>query len=310
MKWIAGIDGGGSKTAVFLRSVSGDDKLECQVESISPKDHGIEGYAERITGAFIKLGVNMEDVVSACVGVPCFGEYPDLDEEVVACTRRLFPSGLIRCENDCFVGFAGAFGLKSGINVVAGTGAIVYGEDDYGHCARSNGWHHAFSDEGSGVWLGREAFALFGRQMDGRVERSSLYDVFMQGLGLKRDIDVITYYSAHCENDRAGLAKTQELLLQAARLGDKNAIALYEGAAGHLCESVAAVYKKLRFKDEVRVSYSGGVFKADNFLLGPFFRFVQQEIPNSIVSAPLYSPEQGAALAAERLFREGKERGL
>ena len=304
MKWIAGIDGGGSKTAVFLRSVSTGDELECRVESISPRDHGIEGYAARIGGALDQLGVDGEDIAAVCVGVPCFGEYPALDRVVVARTQRLFPKAAVRCENDCFVGFAGAFGLKSGINMVAGTGAVAYGEDDHGHGARSNGWHHAFSDEGSGVWLGREAFSLFARQMDGRIERSPFYDLFRRELGLESDVDVIAYYTDHCENDRAGLARTQELLLQAARLGDEHAVALYQRAAEHLSRSVLAVYKRLDFEGEVRVSYSGGVFKADDFLLGPFSRLVRQEIPDSVISPPLYSPERGAALAAERLLRE------
>ena len=65
--------------------------------------------------------------------------YPELDAAVSARTRQLFPNGAVRCENDCYVGFAGAFGLKAGINVVAGTGAIAYGEDEEGHAARSGG---------------------------------------------------------------------------------------------------------------------------------------------------------------------------
>lgn len=307
MKWIAGIDGGGSKTAVFLQSVSSDEKRECRVDSICPKDHGVPGYMATLSEAFCKLGVDREDVCAVCVGVPCFGEYPALDEAVLSGTRQLFPCALIRCENDCYVGFAGAFGLQSGINVVAGTGAIVYGEDEAGNSARSNGWHHAFSDEGSGVWLGREAFALFVRQMDGRTEHSVFYDVFMEGLGLKNAVDVIEYFNAHCENDRAGLAKTQELLLQAARAGDKHAVRLYEKAAGHLCDSARAVYQRLSFRNRVRVSYSGGVFRADSFLLAPFMRLVRQAIPNCVISPPLCSPQQGAALAAERMLREQKE---
>lgn len=310
MKWISGIDGGGSKTAVFLQSVSSGEKKECRVDSICPKDHGIHVYASRLKEAFGKLGVDMGDILSVCIGVPCFGEYPAIDDALTAYTRQLFPNARIRCENDCYVGFAGAFGLKSGINVVSGTGAIAYGEDEFGNSARSNGWHHAFSDEGSGVWLGREAFALFVRQMDGRMERSVFYDIFMQGLGLKNDVDVIEYYNIHCENNRSNLAMTQEFLLQAARFGDKNAVLLYEKAAKHLSKSAVAVYKKLKFKDQVQVSYSGGVFKADSFLIEPFARYIQLDIPNSVISRPIYSPQQGAALAAERLLVEKEENSL
>lgn len=70
-----------------------------------------------------QLGVTAERVAAVCIGIPCFGEYPELDAAVSARTRQLFPNGAVRCENDCYVGFAGAFGLKAGINVVAGTGS-------------------------------------------------------------------------------------------------------------------------------------------------------------------------------------------
>ena len=163
MRWIAGIDGGGSKTAVLLRTVDGKETRTCRVGSIDPAEYGVEGYAAGLLAALTQLGVTAERVAAVCIGIPCFGEYPELDAAVSARTRQLFPNGAVRCENDCYVGFAGAFGLKAGINVVAGTGAIAYGEDEEGHAARSGGWHHDFSDEGSGVWLGRESFAADGR---------------------------------------------------------------------------------------------------------------------------------------------------
>ena len=189
MRWIAGIDGGGSKTAVLLRTVDGKETRTCRVGSIDPAEYGVEGYAAGLLAALTQLGVTAERVAAVCIGIPCFGEYPELDAAVSARTRQLFPNGAVRCENDCYVGFAGAFGLKAGINVVAGTGAIAYGEDEEGHAARSGGWHHDFSDEGSGVWLGRESFALFARQMDGRAPRTAFYEIFREGLGLRRDTE-------------------------------------------------------------------------------------------------------------------------
>lgn len=302
MDWIVGVDGGGSKTAIVAKALGGAEERTCRVASICPHDHGIEGFSRVLVEAFRIMGVPLSGIAAICLGIPCFGEYPALDEAVTARTRQLFPNAKIRCENDCFVGFAGAFGLKSGINVVAGTGAIAFGMDEKGSCARSNGWHSGFSDEGSGAWLGRQAFSLYCKQLDGRAERSVFSDIFREALGLVTDTDVIAYYNAHCENDRTGLAKAQELLLKAARLGDAQAIDLYNAAARELSHSVLAVYRALDLASPVRISYSGGVFRADNFLLVPFTRMVQEAIPNSLICPPLYSAEYGALLAAERLL--------
>ena len=41
MRWIAGIDGGGSKTAVLLRTVDGKETRTCRVGSIDPAEYGV-----------------------------------------------------------------------------------------------------------------------------------------------------------------------------------------------------------------------------------------------------------------------------
>lgn len=101
MRWIAGIDGGGSKTAVLLRTVDGKETRTCRVGSIDPAEYGVEGYAAGLLAALTQLGVTAERVAAVCIGIPCFGEYPELDAAVSARTRQLFPNGAVRCENDC-----------------------------------------------------------------------------------------------------------------------------------------------------------------------------------------------------------------
>ena len=115
---------------------------------------------------------------------------------------------------------------------------------------------------------------------------------------------MIDYYARRCAGNRAELAKTQELLLAAAQAGDNSAAALYRKAAGHLCETAAAVYRKLYFQEPVHISYSGGVFQVRDFLLQPFLRQVRQAIPGCVANSPLYTPEEGAALAAARLLEK------
>ena len=115
---------------------------------------------------------------------------------------------------------------------------------------------------------------------------------------------MIDYYARRCAGNRAELAKTQELLLAAAQAGDNSAAALYRKAAGHLCETAAAVYRKLCFQEPVHISYSGGVFQVRDFLLQPFLRQVRQAIPGCVANSPLYTPEECAALAAARLLEK------
>ena len=92
MRWIAGIDGGGSKTAVLLRTVDGKETRTCRVGSIDPAEYGVEGYAVGLLAALTQLGVTAERVAAVCIGIPCFGEYPELDAAVSARTNPPVPS--------------------------------------------------------------------------------------------------------------------------------------------------------------------------------------------------------------------------
>lgn len=300
MPWIVGVDGGGSKTKILAKDANTNRLICAAAPSICPVDHGIEGFCGTLISALRDMCIYPSDVISICLGIPCYGEFPELDEKLRSTADTLFPNAKTLCENDGYVGFAGAFGLEAGINVVSGTGAIVYGVDESGNSARSNGWHSEFSDEGSGTWLGREAFSVFAKQADGRCKRTALYDIFKRRLGLQNDLEIIEFYNSHC-NSRRELASYQRLLLDAARTGDNVAIQLYGRAAHELVESVAAVYRRLKFATPVRVSYSGGCFQADNFLLKPFSEELANNIKGCIIQKPMYTPEHGALLAAERL---------
>lgn len=302
MGWIAGIDGGGSKTAFCIMNTESRKMMRAVFPSICPKDHGVEGYRRILENAFAFLDIDRKQVEAVCIGVPCFGEYKDLDIQVKKETESLFPHAGIRCENDCFVGFAGAFGMSPGIHVISGTGAVAYGMDSMGKSARSNGWHPVFSDEGSGVWLGRAAFGLFAKEADGREKKGKLFETFEEELGIHSPAEAIAYYEEHCRLSRTELAKTQKVLLKAAARGDRSAAELYEHAAEQLALSAYAVYGKLSFEERVSVSYSGGVFRAGEILLAPFRKALSEKIPGCRVVPPKYKPEEGALLAAARLI--------
>ncbi len=72
-----------------------------------------------------------------------------------ACRTPRCRPGDICCGNDMVCGWAGSLACADGINVVAGTGSICYGEYQ-GRSARCGGWGELFSDEGSAYWIARQ----------------------------------------------------------------------------------------------------------------------------------------------------------
>jgi N-acetylglucosamine kinase-like BadF-type ATPase len=199
-------------------------------------------------------------------------------------------------------GWAGALAGRDGINIVAGTGSIAYGEYAQ-RSARSGGWGELFSDEGSAYWLARAGLALFSRMSDGRVARGPLYELLRQSLRLHDDLDVCAAVYGPPPLTRSGIAALAPLVAQAARSGDARARGLFDAAAQELADMVHGVHDRLRVPPghALPVSYSGGMFHFADLLLEPFRAALQGSGRVYEFTLPRLSPGAGAVLYAARL---------
>jgi N-acetylglucosamine kinase-like BadF-type ATPase len=214
----------------------------------------------------------------------------------------VLPAARYRCDNDVVCGWAGALAASDGINIVAGTGSIAYGEFQ-GRGARAGGWGELFSDEGSAYWIAREGLTLFSRMSDGRAPRAALYGLIREHFRLDSDLDVCAAVYGPPPLSRSALAALAPLVARAARQGDAQAQGLFERAAQELAAVVHAVRDRLDVPPRTRlpVSYSGGMFRLSGLLkpllevaLGAGERRYEFVVPR-------LSPAVGAALYAAKL---------
>ena len=80
-------------------------------------------------------------------------------------------------------GWAGSLGAEDGINIVAGTGSIGYGQRG-SVSARAGGWGEAFSDEGSAYWIAMQGLNAYSRMSDGRLPKGPLHTLINEALNL------------------------------------------------------------------------------------------------------------------------------
>lgn len=73
--------------------------------------------------------------------------------------RKALPDSRISVVHDARLVLAAA-GLDSGIALIAGTGSVAYGRTPDGRETQRGGWGWMIGDEGSGVWITREAVRL------------------------------------------------------------------------------------------------------------------------------------------------------
>jgi N-acetylglucosamine kinase-like BadF-type ATPase len=297
-----GIDGGATKTAVCAASVDDSQILYANTTGSSWREHGAlkvaQNLKETVTGL---IGDDYDTIAGIAMGLPCHGESPKGDGALERIIRKVFKDIPIFMTNDVEVGWAGSMALMPGINIVAGTGAIAFGKYDHGQTARCGGWSEFFGDEGSCYWVGRKVMELFSKQSDGRMPRDELYSIIVREFDLKNDFSFIDIIHAEYMGYRKQVASLQLLAEKAALAGASSAIALYKEAVGELNLLVTAIRDRLNFTEKPwTVSYTGGLFKAEKFVLEQFSKYVEKE--GGKLSTPRFAPVEGAVLLAFQHF--------
>jgi N-acetylglucosamine kinase-like BadF-type ATPase len=301
-----GVDGGGSKTAFLLIDASGG-VLASHTEG--PAYHleiGLQAMrvmlARGVLATLEQAALSPSRLGFAFLGLPAYGEDSRLRAALDSAASPPLPPERYRCGNDAVCAWAGALACQDGINLVAGTGSIAYGEFG-GRSARAGGWGELFSDEGSSYWIAREGLNLFSRMSDGRAARGPLYQILRSHFRLQQDLDLCGAIYDQNQIQRSQLAALSPLIAQAAAAGDAQASALFARAADELVTIIGAVHRQLGIPEQatVSVSHSGGVLQHPEPLLARVHRRLESEGARYRVLAPRLPPAAGAALYAARL---------
>jgi N-acetylglucosamine kinase-like BadF-type ATPase len=301
-----GVDGGGSKTEFVLIDESGRVLATRREGPAYYLETGVEALktmlASGIDATLAQGSVSLADLTYAFLGLPAYGEDSRLLAILDQAASPILPQERYRCANDMVCGWAGALGGRDGINIVAGTGSIAYGEFA-GRSARAGGWGELFSDEGSAYWVAREGLNLFSRMSDGRAKQGPLHQLIRDHFRLRGDLDLCAAIYGPPALTRSGVAGLAQIVAQAARAGDTQSRRLFHSAARELAALVDVVRGKLNAPHDLvlPVSYSGGMFQFGDLVLDPLRSALSSSERGYEFIAPRLSPGGGAALYAAKL---------
>jgi N-acetylglucosamine kinase-like BadF-type ATPase len=301
-----GVDGGGSKTEFVLIDESGRVLATRREGPAYYLETGVEALktmlASGIHATLAQGAVSPADLTYAFLGLPAYGEDSRLLDVLNRAASPTLPQEIYRCANDMVCGWAGALGGRDGINIVAGTGSIAYGEFA-GRSARAGGWGELFSDEGSAYWVAREGLTLFSRMSDGRIEPGPLHRLIRDHFRLHGDLDLCAAVYGPPALTRSGLAGLAPIVAEAVHAGDSQARRLFDSAARELAVLVDLVRGKLKVPHQLSlpVSYSGGMFQFGALVLDPLRSALGGGEHGYEFIAPRLSPGGGAALYAAKL---------
>lgn len=301
-----GIDGGGTKTAFIIIDKSGEILSQHEEKTSYYIEIGLGGLKELLINGvnktLEKAKLSAEQIDYAFFGLPAYGEDSLVIDEITAIPSVLFSTDKYACGNDMISGWASALGCKNGINIIAGTGSMAYGEHN-GIEARCGGWGEIFSDEGSAYWIAKSGLEAFTRMSDGRLDKGPLYHLIKSHLKLNIDLDICGIVLNQWQSSRSKIAQLSTVVADAALAGDKVSLTIFDQAAKELALIIESTRKELGYEEneEVIVSYSGGVFNAKELILVPLTKYLSKASSQFTLVKPKYKPVTGSALYAAKL---------
>jgi N-acetylglucosamine kinase-like BadF-type ATPase len=305
-RFFLGIDGGGTKTRFALIDAALRPVADAQLGTTYHPDVGIDGVrstlAQGIRQVLSATGIDASRLDHAFFGLPAYGEDSVITPALDAMPRTLLGHERYTVGNDMVCGWAGSLGCEDGINIVAGTGSIGYGERR-GRSARAGGWGEHFSDEGSAYWIAMQGLNAYSRMSDGRLPKGPLHALINETLRLGTDLDLCAQVYGANAKSRGELAQFSKLVSDAAARGDGAALEIFQRAGAELAAIANALRLQLGFAPDetVRLSYSGGAFSAGDLLITPFREALDAECPAFSLQRPKHEPHYGAALYAAKL---------
>jgi N-acetylglucosamine kinase-like BadF-type ATPase len=299
--YFLGVDGGGTKTEFVCIDDAGAVIARAVTGTTYHLEVGMDEAVSRLAQGIAAICSEPDALGFVFFGLPAYGEDSVIDPQLHAACRRLLGHERYACGNDMVCGWAGSLACQDGINIVAGTGSIAYGERQ-GKAARAGGWGEVIGDEGSAYWIAAQGLALFSRMSDGRAAKGVLHGRIVAALALGHDLDLCQRIMGPAAMGRGEIAALAGLVSRAAADGDSGANAILVTAADELAALAIALRTSLSFPpgERVPLSWSGGVLLQEPLVRNEFARIIH-DTGLFALTEPRHAPGYGAALYAQRL---------
>lgn len=303
MRYVLGIDAGGTKTRALLATEAGEVVADASAGGANLRTHGelavekvLHAVAEEVSN---RAGARPDAVALGIAGAGQPGDTSVLTEIL----RRIGFRQRVRVTNDAHIAFVAGSRRRVGLAVVCGTGSIAWGQNAAGRVARAGGWGWHVGDEGSGFWIGERAIRQVLRALDGRGEPTALQAAMRAHFEISEPEDIVRQiYEGDYPRHRVSLFAIP--VEEASMAGDLVASRILAEATEELAQAAGSVIGRLGLSGSpYDVVLSGGTFRA----LASLERAVAVRLasPEASVRPLEADPATGAvSLALEELRRD------
>lgn len=302
MKYVAGMDGGGTKTSVVIADEQGNVVYAFASGAINYNGQdasSIRRSFEEMFGTIDRVCGGLGDCVRVCIGTAGISN-PEVVPRLTELVRGCGFEGALIIVGDQEIALRGAHDERSGIILIAGTGSICYGRGDTGEPHRAGGCGYLLDDEGSGYSIGRELLTAVVKANDGRLPPTVLTNLVYERLQADSVGQLIAF--AHDKRTNKGdIAALAPLLSDACDALDAAALTIARKSAESLFELVVPVAEKLGLQSG-NLALSGSVLLRNARVRSELIRLVGENYPKMSV----YPAKRDAAWGAVKIALEGE----
>lgn len=307
MKYVIGIDGGGTKTLLKIADCNGKLIKVMEGGPSNINSLGIEkvknSLKDLVENAIIDICEIKENCLSFCIGSAGIDRQDErvMMEDII---RSFGITGRVKATNDAETALYGGVLGGEGVILISGTGSISFGRNNEGKTMRCGGWGHILGDEGSGYDIGRRALTSITRSYDGRENETILTSIILKKLDLKNPMELINYVyrSGAGKKEIASLARCVD---EAYKKGDKTAERILRESAYELYLCITPIINGLGLKDKkIPLALNGSVLTKNEFVNTEFKKLVEEKFPHIDIINMREDAAWGAVLIALDSIKE------
>jgi N-acetylglucosamine kinase-like BadF-type ATPase len=307
MKYLIGIDAGGTKTKCAVADLTGNILLTEAGKSVNYLIAGADNTSANLFGLIFqclkKLDGNFSEVQQIVIGIAGAGRLKDakqLERSFVKYSKsKKVKINPVKVVSDASIALEGVFPGKPGCILIAGTGSILFGKDVKGKIHSVGGFGRLIGDEGSGYSIGRKALQAVSRELDGRAEQTLITKTLFDQMNISDSEELIT--KIYKEN--FDIASIAPIVILSAEKKDKPAQRILNEEAEELALHIKSMIRKMNIK-KLNVAFTGGLISNKNFYSTLLTKKIKSSLPNVTISKPRLSPVEGAILMAKENLNE------
>lgn len=302
-RYVAGLDGGGTKTAVTVTDENGHVVHTFTSGAINyngQDEASVRTSLQDIFNTIARVCGGMEHCMQICIGAAGVSN-PTVVTRLESNVRECGYQGAILITGDQETALCGAHDSESGIIVIAGTGSICYGKNESGLSHRTGGYGYLIDDEGSGYSMGRDLLSILVRVSDGRMPETVITRMVYEQLGMDSVQQIISFVYDKRTNKK-DIAALAPILSDACAIGDEAALNIAHKSAASLFELVPPVVDKLSLQ-QGNLAMAGSVLLKNTYVQNAFVNMVKQSYPDLHCMIAQKDASSGAALMALNRLR-------